>query len=204
MSAESSFNREEFLRSRLNAFLSRSFDLPDNDYYARLDIESFLGLKSVLADINNILTLRVSLAFVAWVSARLNLNAQATHELQTTILASKPNANGFDVWLDHPVAFVGEVKCNVPINNGSIYGAQQRHGIEKDMTSLLEGKRKATIDPKSCLKFLAFLDRPEIRQANQHLLGVSRICRGRLVFVADGTELNRNDIVYGVYVAPEA
>jgi hypothetical protein len=204
MSSDSAFNREDYLRSRLNAFLARSLDLPDKDYYARLDIEAFLGLKSVLADINNILTLRVSLAFVVWVSARLSLNAQDTRKLQTTFLASKPNANGFDVWLDDPVAFVAEVKCNVPINNGSVYGAQQRHGIEKDVTSLLEGKRKANINPQSCLKFLAFLDRPEIRRANEHLLAVSKICKDRLVFFGDGTKLNRNDIVYGVYVATEA
>ncbi|MFA6972264.1 MAG: hypothetical protein WC208_12810 [Gallionella sp.] len=204
MAADPIFNREESLRRRLNAFLSRSFELPEHDYYTRLSAEAFLDLKSVLADINNILTLRVSLAFVKWVTIHLNLDARAKFELETAILRSKPNANGFDVWLGYPIAFVAEVKCNIPINKGSVYGAQQRHGIEKDVTSLLEGKQKASMNPQSCLKFLAFLDRPEIRAANQHLLGISKICKGRLVFVAEGTELNRHDVVYGVYVAPEA
>ena len=204
MTAEPIFNREENLRRRLNAFLSRSFELPEHDYYARLNTETFLGLKSALADINNILTLRVSLAFVEWVAARLNLDARAKLELETMVLTSKPNSNGFDVWLGYPVAFVGEVKCNVPINKGSVYGAQQRHGIEKDVTSLLEGKKKARMNPQSCLKFLAFLDQPEIRAANEHLLGISKICNGRLVFVSEGAELNRHDVVYGVYVAPES
>jgi|GEM_PF-923385 len=204
MAADPIFDREESLRKRLNAFLSRSFELPDHDYYARLNTETFLGLKSVLADINNILTLRVSLAFIEWVALRLNLDAHAKLELETALLRSKPNANGFDVWLGYPIAFVAEVKCNVPINKGSVYGAQQRHGIEKDVTSLLEGKQKASMNPQSCLKFLAFLDKPEIRAANQHLLGVSKICKGRLVFVGEDTELNRHDVVYGVYVAPEA
>jgi hypothetical protein len=204
MVADPIFNREENLRKRLNAFLSRSFELPEHDYYAKLNAETFLGLKSVLADINNILTLRVSLAFVEWVADRLNLDARAKLELETMVLTSKPNSNGFDVWLGYPIAFVGEVKCNVPINNGSVYGAQQRHGIEKDVTSLLEGKRKASINPQACLKFLAFLDRPEIRAANEHLLGISKVCKGRLVFVSKGTELNRKDVVYGVYVSSEA
>jgi len=204
MAVDPIFNREESLRRRLNAFLSLSFELPEHDYYARLNTEAFLGLKSVLADINNILTLRVSLAFVEWVAVRLNLDASAKLELETRVLTSKPNANGFDVWLGCPIAFVGEVKCNVPINQGSVYGAQQRHGIEKDVTSLLEGKQKAHMNPQSCLKFLAFLDRPEIRAANEHLLGISKICKERLMFVSEDTELNRQDIVYGVYVAPEA
>ncbi len=203
MAADPIFDREENLRSRLNAFLSRSFDLPEQDYYARLNAEAFLGLKSVLADINNILTLRVSLAFVKWVALCLKLDAQARLELETMLLRSKPNANGFDVWLGYPIAFVAEVKCNVPINKGSVYGAQQRHGIEKDVTSLLEGKQKASMNPQSCLKFLAFLDRPEIRAANQHLLGISKVCKGRLVFASEDTDLNRHDIVYGVYVSPE-
>ena len=202
MAADPIFDREESLRKRLNAFLSSSFELPEHDYYARLNAEAFLGLKSVLADINNILTLRVSLAFVEWVALRLKLDASAKLELETTLFRSKPNANGFDVRRDDPIAFVAEVKCNVPINKGSVYGAQQRYGIEKDVTSLLEGKRKASVNPQSCLKFLAFLDRPEIRAANQHLLGISKICKGRLVFVSESTELNRHDVVYGVYVAP--
>jgi len=119
------------------------------------------------------------------------------------VLQAKPNANGFDVWLGYPIALVGEVKCNVPINKGLIYGAAQRHGIEKDIIALLQGKRKASINPQSCLKFLAFLDRPEIKSANEHLLRVSRICKDKLVFVSEDTALERHDVVYGVYVAPE-
>jgi hypothetical protein len=203
MTAYTPFDREESLRLNLNKFLSQNFQLPEYDYYASLDTDAFLGLKSVLADINNILTLRVSLAFVEWVAVQLHLDAQAKLELQTIVLKSKPNANGFDVSLSNPVAFVGEVKCNVPINNGSTYGSAQRHGIEKDVTALLHGKRKSHISPQSCLKFLAFLDRPEIRCANEHLLRVSKICKDKLVVVSDGIELERHDVIYVVYVVPK-
>lgn len=204
MTTESPFDREDSLRLRLNAFLSQNFGLPEHDYYASLDTDAFLGLKSVLADINNILTLQVSLAFVEWVAVQLRLDAQAKLELQTMVLKSKPNANGFDVSSGYPIAFVGEVKCNVPINKGSIYGSAQRHGIEKDVTALLQGKRKSFINPQSCLKFLAFLDRPEIRCANEHLLRVSKACKDKLVFVSEGIKLERHDVIYGVYVAPKA
>jgi len=183
--------------------LSKNFAIPELDYYAKLDTEAFLGLKSVLADINNILTIRVSLAFVEWIAIRLALDSDAKLALKKIVLEAKPNANGFDVWLGYPVAFVAEVKCNVPINRGSIYGSAQRHGIEKDVTTLLQGKRRASINSQSCPKFLAFLDLPEIRSANEHLLRVSKTCKEKLVFVSEGTEFNRHDVVYGVYIVPE-
>jgi len=197
------FNREESLRRRLNIFLSQTFGLPELDYYATLGPEAFLGLKSVLADINNILTLRVSFAFVDWIALRLELDSQAKLELKKIVLEAKPNSNGFDVWLGYPIAFVAEVKCNIPINQGLIYGSAQRHGIEKDVIALLQGKRRASINSQSCPKFIAFLDLPQIRSANAHLLRISKTCKEGLVFVSESTEFNRLDVVYGVYVSPE-
>jgi hypothetical protein len=167
------YNREAALRHRLNAFLCERFGLPESDYYAGLTADAFLALKSVLADINNILTLKVSWAFVEWVTLQLGLGLEATSELKQALLAAKPNANGYDIGLNGPIPFVAEVKCNVPINQGDIYGSAQRTGIEKDVTALLHGKRKASVDSKECLKFLAFLDRPEIRTANEHLCRLS-------------------------------
>jgi len=203
MTVDTPFNREESLRNRLNEFLAVNFNLPARDYYAMLDADAFISLKSVFSDINNILTLRVSLAFVDWVSVQFKLDAKAKFELKSMVFNAKPNANGFDVWCSNPIAFVGEVKCNIPINKSSVYGAAQRHGIEKDVTNLLQGKRKAAINPQSCLKFLAFLDRAEIRSANEHLLRVSKKCKDRLIFVSEETEFDRRDIVYGIYVSAE-
>lgn len=154
------YNREESLREKLNAFLSQRFDIPEVDYYSKLNTQAFIGLKSVLADINNILTLKVSLAFAEWIAARFDLDSEDKQALKKIILQAKPNANGFDVWLGYPIAFVAEVKCNVPINGGSIYGSAQRNGIEKDIAVLLQGKRKSSINSQSCPKFFAFLDLP--------------------------------------------
>jgi hypothetical protein len=67
------------------------------DYYGNLKPESFLALKSVLADINNLLTLKVSLSFVEWVASRLSLDESAKLELVRATLAAKPNSNGFDI-----------------------------------------------------------------------------------------------------------
>lgn len=196
------YNREEDLRLRLNSFLCENFELPQHDYYGSLSTEAILSLKSVLSNINNILTLRVTLAFVEWVTDRLNLDRSARDELERSVLEAKPNSNGFDVWLGYPVAFVGEVKCNIPVKGGMVYGAQQRNGIEKNVTALLQGKKKASMLTAGCPKFLVFLDLPQVRKANDHLSRTSSICKGKLVEPEDSDELNRTDIVYVVYVSP--
>ena len=198
------YEREKHLKSKLNAYLSQQFNLPTKDYYACLDAKGIIELKLVLSDINNILTLKVTLAFADWLVQQYNLDKEAEATLKSIILDSKPNTNGYDIWLGYPTAFVGEVKCNIPINKGFKYGSQQRIGIEKDIKGLLNGKRKAFITPKQCPKFLAFLDLPEIRKANEHLLKVSSICRENLVFVANGDDISRLDIVHGVYVTANA
>ncbi|GGE94501.1 hypothetical protein [Shewanella carassii] len=198
------YDREADLSHRLNTFLSETFGLPNKDYYSQLDAEGFISLKSALSDINNILTLKVTLSFADWLSQHYNLDSSAKAELERIVLEAKPNSNGYDVWLGYPVSFVGEVKCNIPINNGLVYGSAQRAGIEKDVNGMLKGKRKASINPEKCPKFLAFLDLPQIRSANEHLSSVSGICKEHLVFTEMGQELDRLDVVYGVYVSINA
>lgn len=197
------YNRETAIRSRLNDFMSVHLGLPEMDYYGNLKPESICALKSVLADINNLLTLKVSLSFVEWVTSRLSLDESTKHELVSATLAAKPNSNGFDILLGYPVAFVAEVKCNVPINGGAIYGSAQRNGIEKDILALLNGKIKSNLIPATSLKFMVFLDLPEIRSATEHFARSSITCGDKLLFVNEDTDLKRSDIVYVVYVKLE-
>lgn len=197
------FNREEHLQKRLNAFLIETFSLPTVDYYSTLSAKSVVDLKSVLADINNILTLKVTLGFVDWLSTRLMLSTEAKEEARRIVLSSKPNSNGFDLLLERPVPLVGEVKCNIPINRGAVYGSAQRKGIERDVDALINGKLKAaSVKTESCLKFLAFLDTPQIRGATEHLARISSVCNQRLVFPLPGESLERTDVVYVAYVSP--
>jgi len=194
------YNRESALRERLNLFLTDKFGLPKGDYYSVLDTRGILELKAVLSDINNILTMKATFAFVDWVSERLGFDFAAKKEAISIAMQSKPNSNGYDTYLGFPVAYVAEVKCNVPINGGSIYGAAQRKGIEKDLYGLLKGKRKAHIIPHKCLKFFVFLDLPEVRAANRHLSSVNEEFRKHVVFEAHDAVPSRTDIIYGVYV----
>ncbi len=61
--------------------------------------------------------------------------------------------------LRYPLTFVGEVKCNVPINAGEKYGTQPRNGIIADVETLITGKRKSPMITQGILKFMAFLGR---------------------------------------------
>jgi hypothetical protein len=203
MHSPTSFSREEHLQKRLNAFLVETFSLPAADYYSTLSAKSVVELKSVLSDINNILTLKVTIGFVDWLSTHLMLSPEAKEEARRIVLGSKPNSNGFDLLLEHPVPLVGEVKCNIPINGGTVYGAAQRIGIEKDVQALLNGKLKAaSVKTESYLKFLAFLDTPQIRSATEHLARISAVCNQRLVFPLPGESFKRTDVVYVAYVSP--
>lgn len=198
------YNRERELESRLNRFFVEEFDLPQEDYAGSLSLSSLLNLKSVLSDINNMLTLKLALGLVDWVSGQFELDEAATKELRRIVLSAKPNSNGFDVWLGYPVAFVAEVKCNIPLNGGNKYGARQRKGIVGDINALLDGKRKAPMITSGIPKIMAFLDLPAIRVANEHLLKTDLSLLTKLVFLPPGQPPTSTEYVHGVYIGIEA
>ena len=195
-----SYHRDEDLRDRINAFLEQAFDLPTEDYYGRLDVRSMLSLKSALSDINNAVTVRLTLGFLDWAAQTLSFDAPAIQQLRGTVLATKPRGNGYDIHCLGPVEFVAEVKCNIPVNGGRVYGSAQRAGIIKDVDALLHGKSKGAAVGEKCLKFLAFLDLPEIRFANLHLLASSSMA-SRSFKVLDNNETPDDPkVVYAVYI----
>ncbi len=52
----------------------------------------------------------------------------------------KPNTNGYDIELVDRLKIVSEIRCIIPINNGSYYGAAQRNSILDDALKLMKGK----------------------------------------------------------------
>jgi hypothetical protein len=198
------YQREDELRRRVNAFLCQAFALPEGDYYARLDLKALLSVKAALSDINNILTMRLTFGFLAWVSKTLQLDETAVSELRALVLGSKPSSNGYDIHFAGSVPFVAEVKCNVPINGGVKYGSAQRNGILKDVDALLNGKSKGAPVQEHYLKFMVFIDLFEVRAANKHLLSSGSLAGKRFHLLEDGEAPNNPQLVYGVYTAIEA
>ena len=196
----SQYDREDVLKAHLNMFLWKNLGLPEGDYYSQLGQDGFSELKSVLNDINNIFTVKVTLTFVEWLVMRLGLTEATRLATLSEVRGTKPNANGYDIEISNPIQIVAEVKCNVPINRGNIYGSAQRDGIVKDVDSLVRGKNKSTINPENYLKFMVLLDNPEIRQATRHLVENMKEHRDRMVFVELDTKFNSRENVYIVYV----
>lgn len=197
----SAYDRERALQSRLNAFLHKNFGLPEQDYYSQLDRKALAGLKSLLSDINNIFTMKICLEFGTWLGSTLELDSKTREELRASILRNEPNTNGYDLEIPEPIGVIAEVKCNVPINGGSVYGSAQRNGIVKDISSLMEGKSKSRINPAACLKFLVLLATPEIRSATRHLVKNLKQHKDAVVFVESGLKPDRKDKLYVVHIS---
>jgi hypothetical protein len=194
------YQRDEELRRRLNTFLRETFDLPDVDYYGRFDLKELLSLKSVLSDINNALTVRLTLGFIDWIGRTLALDESAVSEVRRDVLTAKPSSNGHDVHCNGSPSFIAEVKCNVPINGGRIYGSAQKNGIINDIEALLHGKSKAALAAPGTLKFMVFLDLPEVKAANDHLKSSnSRIAKEFVILRPQEKPVDHN-VVYGVHV----
>ncbi len=195
------YRKDEELRRRINAFLQLTFELPDSDYYAKLDTKSLLMLKSALSDINNALTMQLTLGFLDWVATALPLDLAAISRIRSAVLSTKPSSNGYDIHCYEPIPFVAEVKCNIPINGGNLYGAAQKAGILKDVEALLQGKSKGFPVSRESLKFMVFLDLPEVRAANEHLVRSNSKISKAFRLLVSGEVPSDPAVVYGVHAA---
>jgi hypothetical protein len=195
------YRRDEDLSRRINAFLCDTFHLPSNDYFGAMDLSSKLELKSVLSDINNTLTMQLTLGFVDWAAKILQMDHVAVTRLRNEVLSTKPSTNGYHVWFAHVPPLVAEVKCNVPINGGTKYGAAQKDGINRDTEGLLNGKtKKSTASPPAdSLKFMVFLDLPAVRAANSHLVNLYFRTSREFVMIQPGEVPKDPTVLYGVY-----
>ena len=67
------YKREEVLKIKVNSFLNEISGLEKDDYYSQLKIDDILKLKSTLNDINNIVTMKLSLSFINWFVEKFNM-----------------------------------------------------------------------------------------------------------------------------------
>jgi len=125
----------------------------ETDFYSALKNEDILELKTVLSDINNLLTYKLTLMAGKWISKYFSLNKKDSQTILEKIDSIKPNAQGFDIVINEPIKIVAEVKCNVPVKGGSKFGAMQTKKLIEDVQKLLNGKRQI-LDTSEYLKFL--------------------------------------------------
>lgn len=119
-----------------------------------------IELKSVLSDINNIMTLISTRSIARKLSDKLLFNNEDRERLFKAIENQKPNTNGFDIRIDSPIKILVEVKCNSLIHNKK-FGAAQINAILEDARKLrLESSRhlkasKSIQDTKDYIKIIA-------------------------------------------------
>jgi hypothetical protein len=168
------YSRESVLKKSLNSFFEKNFNLPRHDYYSDLDIRGFLQLKTAIGDINNILTMKLSLAFADWIDGKVNFDSKTKESIKELISTIKPNTNGYDIKSEVSGKLIAEVKCVNPINNSNEYGSSQKNGIIKDIKELFSGKGvESKSNPNyynNYYKFMVFLDTPEIRLATEQVV----------------------------------
>lgn len=192
------------LQQRINTTLHEVFEFPEKDYYASLDLDKLLKLKSALSDINSAISIKLALEFLTWVSAELALNEDEIDSIRSAILQEAHKHQHYDI--EHHSAedgksFVAEVKCRVPLLEGNRYGGAQKIRIWKDIEALRDGHSKITFHSNT-YRFMVFLDRADIRNANHYLLTSCAKLPSYLKFIdnLDAIPSQPSDIVYGVYV----
>ena len=130
------YSREKDLANRFNRAVIEVLKIQDKDYYAEMKIRDLLKLKSGYARINNIITLKLTMALINWLGGRLSLGSEKIAEITRQVDATHANASGFDVDICDP-NIVGEVKGNVPVNGGNRFGADQLKGLTNDVFGML-------------------------------------------------------------------
>lgn len=184
--------RTSSLASSFNDFFNRTVGTVDTDYYGRLSAADYVELKIILSNINNIITLHVTLAFAEWLYGCGIVDAGQYAAIRAGIEDSNANANGYDVQFYGKIGaasgLVAEVKCNIPVGDDR-FGAAQLANLKKDIDGLMHGKAKAKgMDPKNCLKFLVLLDDGKrVRKAAEHFVDSMRR-HGSPIIVADRLE----------------
>lgn len=106
-----------------------------------ITLDKLIGLKSILSDINNTMTLISTHAIATKLSEELGLNEHDKNRLFSDIDSQKPNTNGFDIRIDSPVKVLVEVKCNSLIRNGKLDAAQIDAILEDAQKLRLESPR---------------------------------------------------------------
>lgn len=166
-------NREEELRKRFNKAINSivSLDVDDDkNYYDALSAKEFINLKKALGNINNIITLKTTLAFVDKLASYNLIEGSVVEQIKEKINSQSANANGFDILCEEgDFPFVAEVKCNIPVEKDK-FGPAQLGGIYKDIINLSQGKGKVDVDVTEFNKFMVFLDCDKIEVAIKNLI----------------------------------
>ena len=160
METSKTYNRTINLLDKYTKFI-KSIDT--EDIGNNLTLDKLIELKSILSDINNIMTLISTRSIATKLSDILSFKNEDRERIFNYIDKQNPNTNGFDIRIDSPVKILVEVKCNSLIRNKK-FGAAQINAILEDARKLrLESSRhikasKSIQDTKDYIKIIAIVN----------------------------------------------
>ena len=160
MKSPKTYNRTINLLDKYTKFIK---SINPSDIESNFTIDKLIELKSILSDINNIMTLISTRAITTKISDILLLKNEERERIFNSIDKQKPNTNGFDIRIDSPAKILVEVKCNSLIHNKK-FGAAQINSILEDARKLrLESSRhikasKSIQDTKDYIKIIAIVN----------------------------------------------
>ncbi len=165
--------RHNDLKNRINRHLKKLTG-QNLDFYSKFKQDDLIELKTVLSDINNVLTFRTTISAANWLSDFFKFDTRTKDDILKTIDQIKPNTKGFDIHILTPFKIIAEVKCISPVNNGDKFGAAQWNSILDDFHKLKNGKGTLP-DTSKYYKFVFLLDLGErTDQAINQLLRTSK------------------------------
>lgn len=143
------YNRTINLFDKYTKFIE---SINTEDIESNFTLYRLIELKSILSDINNIMTLISTRSIATKILSILSLNNEDRERILNVIDNQKPNSNGFDIRIDSPIKILVEVKCNSLIHNKK-FGAAQINAILDDARKLrLESSRNIKVR-----KFMEFI-----------------------------------------------
>ena len=175
------------LKNKINSYLSKLTQI-ENDYFSYLKQNDLIELKTVLADINNLLTFKTTIAAANYIAEYFKFTLVEKADVLRKVDQAKPNSNGFDIYIDGRYKIIAEVKCTSPVNNGNKFGAAQRASILEDFKKLKNGKPSAP-NTANFYKFLFLID-----LGTRSNIAMENLCKETTLRVETEVRVNRNII----------
>lgn len=125
-----------------------------------ITVQNLFSLKSVLSNINNVLTLLATLAIARKIIEIFNIDNKQKEDIFFNIENKKANSNGFDIQIDAPRKILVEVKCNALIHEQKL-GQAQINSILEDARKLRKESlrhRKIKIETSEYLKIIGIVN----------------------------------------------
>lgn len=177
MEENTKYNRLLELTNNFNIFWNNALKTENEDYLSGISVENLIELKKALNNINNFVTLMVTLRFIEQLRKIGVISFEQAENMKDEVNSVHPNTNGFDVRYPLPEKtkseeknIVAEVKCNIPVD-GNKFGANQKKGIYKDLKGILDGKNKEkNYDHSKYHKFMVMLDVNGVREAMANII----------------------------------